>query len=138
MLTLSEQVQADDAHWQALNEKLQASVTLSSLVLVAWQIGRWFAKTLVENHLNERAKQPQFWKNCAKCGARLESKGFVSRRILTLVGWVEWQRRVGRCPNRCVGSHLTPFDRVLGIAAYQQTSMELMRLGCLLSVFLPY
>jgi hypothetical protein len=107
-------------------------------VLTAWQIGLWFAKTLVEQQLDERAKRPQGWANCAKCGRRLESKGFVSRQMLTLVGWVEWKRRIGRCPNRCAGSHCAPFDAVLGIAAYQQTSIELVRLGCLLAVFMPF
>jgi hypothetical protein len=58
--------------------------------------------------------------------------------MLTLVGWVEWRRRVGRCPNRCAGSHRAPFDAVLGIVPYQQTSIELVRLGCLLAVFLPF
>jgi hypothetical protein len=58
--------------------------------------------------------------------------------MLTLVGWVEWKRRIGRCPNRCAGSRCAPFDAVLGITAYQQTSIELVRLGCLLAVFLPF
>lgn len=138
MLTLNSQIGLDAPEWQEFSEKLQTSVTLASLVLTAWQIGLWFAKTLVEYQLNERAKRPQQWSNCAECGSRIESKGFVSRRMLTLVGWVEWKRRVGRCPNRCQGSHCTPFDTVLGIGAYQQTSVELMRLGCLLAVFLPF
>ncbi len=58
--------------------------------------------------------------------------------MLTLVGQVEWKRRIGRCPHRCLGSEQTPFDEVLGIQAYQQTSTELIRLGCLLTVFLPF
>ncbi len=84
------------------------------------------------------AQLPQQWGNCHQCGSRLESKGFVSRRMLTLVGWGEWRRRVGRCPNRCAGSHDAPFDKVLGIVPYQQTCIELVRLGCLLAVFLPF
>ncbi|MBD2096380.1 hypothetical protein H6F90_14660 [Trichocoleus sp. FACHB-591] len=58
--------------------------------------------------------------------------------MLTLVGWVEWKRRVGRCPHYCSGSQQAPFDQELGIEPYQQTSMELMRLGCLLAVLLPF
>lgn len=58
--------------------------------------------------------------------------------MLTLVGWVAWRRRVGRCPNRCASGHDAPFDKVLGIAPYQQTSIELVRLGCLVAVFLPF
>jgi hypothetical protein len=138
MLTLKHIVELDALELQQLYDKLQKSVTLASLVLAAWQIGVWFARALVNHHLNERAQLPQVWGNCHQCGSRLESKGFVSRRMLTLVGWVEWRRRVGRCPNRCAGSHRAPFDTVLGIVPYQQTSIELVRLGCLLAVFLPF
>jgi hypothetical protein len=138
MLTLKHIVELEALELQQLYEKLQKSVTLASLVLVAWQIGLWFARTLVTHHLNERAQLPELWGNCHQCGSRLESKGFVNRRMLTLVGWVEWRRRVGRCPNRCAGSHAAPFDAVLGIVPYQQTSIELVRLGCLLAVFLPF
>lgn len=138
MLTLRTANEVDDRELRPLYEKLQTSLTLASLVLAAWQLGLWFARKLVEQQLQERAQAPQAWSHCATCGSRLESKGFVPRRMLTLVGWVEWRRRVGRCPNRCAGSHATPFDAVLGIIAYQQASVELMRLGCLLAVFLPF
>jgi hypothetical protein len=138
MLTLPEQIVLDTSEWQDFHEKLQSSVSLASLVLTAWQIGLWVAKTLVEYHLNQQAQRPEPWEDCAQCGKRLESKGFVSRRMLTLVGWVEWKRRVGRCPNRCAKSYSVPFDAVLGIAAYQKTSIELLRLGCLLAIFLPF
>lgn len=138
MLTLGPSVRPDTSEWQYFHEQLQASTTLASLVLAAWQMGLWLAKTLVEQQLDERAKRPQVWETCTQCGHRLQSKGFVSRRMLTLVGWVEWKRRVGRCPNRCPGSYSTPLDDVLAITPYQQTSIELMRLGCLLAVFLPF
>ncbi len=72
------------------------------------------------------------------CGRRLVSKGFVKRQMLTLVGTVEWKRRVGRCPQKCSGSQQIPFDVTLGIQSYQQTSTELIRLGCLLAIFLPF
>jgi hypothetical protein len=39
---------------------------------------------------------------------------------------------VGRCPEGCKGSE------AIGIAPYQQSSEELMRLGCLLSLVMPY
>lgn len=138
MLALPKLVESQPVEWQSFYEKLETSTTLASLVLTAWQIGLWFAKILVEQQLNERAKRPDEWGICGTCGSRLHSKGVVSRRMLTLVGWVEWKRRVGRCPNRCPGSYSTPFDRVLAITPYQQTSMELMRLGCLLAVFLLF
>jgi len=138
MLALQDIGVPDTPEWHQFYEKLQKSTTLASLVLAAWQIGLWFAKTLVEQQLNQRSQQPQAWEKCSQCGVRLQSKGFVSRRMLTLVGWVEWKRRVGRCPRHCLSSDATPFDQVLEIRRYQQTSVELMRLGCLLAVFLPF
>lgn len=138
MLAIDQSIRPTPPEWQHFYEQLQTSTTLASLVLTAWQIGLWFAKTLVEQQLDERAKRPEVWESCPQCGHCLQSKGFVSRRMLTLVGWVEWKRRVGRCPNRCRGSYSTPFDGELAITPYQQTSIELMRLGCLLAVFLPF
>ena len=124
--------------WQQMREKFHQSTTLAALVLSAWQMGMWLARAFVEYELNQRAQQPEQWGACPKCGAKLESKGFANRQMLTLVGWVEWRRRIGRCPNRCRGPQAVPFDAELEIAPYQQTSMELMRLGCLLAVFLPF
>lgn len=124
--------------WQQMREKFHQSTTLAALVLAAWQMGMWLARAFMEYELNRRAQQPEQWGDCPKCGAKLESKGFANRQMLTLVGWVEWRRRIGRCPNRCRGPQVVPLDAELEIAPYQQTSMELMRLGCLLSVFLPF
>lgn len=128
----------EPSSWLKLLDKLQTSQTLAQIVLAAWHIGLWVARSLVEEQLNQRAQSPTGWGTCQVCGCRLQSKGFVSRQMLTLVGRVQWRRRVGRCPNRCVGSQSIPFDEVLGIDAYQQSSLELIRLGCLLALFVPF
>jgi hypothetical protein len=138
MLPAIEELIPNHPDWQRLCQQLQQSSTLSAIVLSAWQMGLWFAQTLVTQHLQERPQQPTVWGVCPACQTRLVSKGFVPREILTLVGMVHWNRRVGRCPHRCQGSHRIPFDQALGIEPYQQTSRELVRLACLLSVFLPF
>jgi hypothetical protein len=138
MVTLEEIITPTNLEWQQMQEKLHHNRTLAGLVLAAWQVGLWLAHLLVESELNQRAQQAVEWGRCPKCTATLQSKGYVSRRMLTLVGWVGWRRRVGRCPNRCRGSQIVPFDETLGIAPYQQTSVELMRLGCLLALFVPF
>ncbi|MGV0027137.1 hypothetical protein [Phormidesmis priestleyi] len=138
MITPDEVVTPMTREWQKMREKFHQSPTLAALVLVAWQMGLWLARAFVEYELNQRAQQAEQWGHCPECGAKLQSKGFVKCRMLTLVGWVEWKRRVGRCPHRCGGSQAVPFDAELGIAPYQQTSVELMRLGCMLAVFLPF
>lgn len=138
MVTLQEIVSPKNLEWQQLQEKLHHNHTLAGLVLTAWQIGLWLANGLVEAELNQRAQQAMGWGRCPQCGAMFQSKGYANRQMLTLVGRVEWRRRVGRCPNRCTGSQSVPFDEILGVAPYQQTSVELMRLGCLLAVFVPF
>ena len=60
------------------------------------------------------------------------------RQIKTLVGIVGFSRRVGRCRNGCRGVQQAPLDQELGLLAYQQTSLELMQMGCLLTVFVPF
>jgi hypothetical protein len=45
---------------------------------------------------------------------------------------------VGRCPKGCEGSLSVPLDEALGIAPHQNSSDELVRLGCLFSLFVPY
>ncbi len=133
-----EQLVPNNPEWRELCLAHKNAVTLTALVLTAWQMGLWLARAMVCQKLDERAQAPTQWSCCTNCGTRLMSKGFVKRRILTLVGVVEWKRRVGRCPHHCRGSQKAPFDEILGIRAYQQTSTELMRLGCLLAVFLPF
>lgn len=90
-----EQLLPNDPNWQQLCEKLKTATPLTTLVLIAWQMGLWLAKTIVEQKLMERAQAPTQWTHCTICGSQLVSKGFIKRRILTLVGQVEWKRRVG-------------------------------------------
>jgi hypothetical protein len=127
-----------DPHWQSLCAKLHTCSTLAAMVLSAWQMGLWVAKILVEHQLNMRSQAPTPFGNCPVCRASLVSKGFAPRQLLTLVGVVRWKRRISRCPNRCSGSQKASFDKTLGIVPDQQTSTELVRLGCLLAVFLPF
>lgn len=138
MIAIGETVTPMTLEWQQMREKFHQSTTLAALVLAAWQMGMWLARAFVESELNQRAQRPEQWGQCAHCGGKLQSKGFANRQMLTLVGWVEWRRRIGRCPNRCSGPQAVPFDEELQIAPYQQTSVELMRLGCMLAVFLPF
>jgi len=66
---------------------------LSSNCVVSLANGAMVRKLIVEQQLTERAQAPASWSSCSVCGT-LVNKGFVKRRILTLVGQVEWKRRV--------------------------------------------
>jgi len=74
---------------------------------------------------------------CPVCGASRRSKGFVKRQVTSLVGHLQWQRRVGRCPQGCAIPQVAPLDEELGVQPSQQTSGELRSLGCALAVFVP-
>ncbi|MGC1218904.1 MAG: ISKra4 family transposase, partial [Phormidesmis sp.] len=80
----NERIEPQD--WSSLLDRLQQSQTLATIVIAAWQIGLSVARTLVEQQLNERAKQPTTWEACSVCGQRLHSKGFAVRQMLTIVG----------------------------------------------------
>ena len=62
----------------------------------------------------------------------------LPREILTLIGWIKWKRRVRRCPKGCEGSQVAPSDEVIGLGAYQKTSLEVKWLGSALAIFVPF
>lgn len=79
MQLLIEQLFNDEPEWQQLCKRLQNSSTLTALVLTAWQMGRWFARAIVEQQLQSRASVPTQWQPCPVCHTLLQSKGFAKR-----------------------------------------------------------
>ena len=108
------------------------------MVWAAWLFGLALANRLLSQELARRASIPTHWPQCPQCHCRLRSKGMLPRQIQTLVGLVHFDRRVGRCRNRCKGVMVVPLDQALGLSPHQQTSQEVMQLGCLLAVFVPF
>ena len=119
-------------------ERFKKCQSLVQLVWVAWSIGMELAKIILEQELSIRAQCPTQWPNCPKCGSRLLSKKLLPRQINTLVGVVHFSRRVGRCRNGCRGVQQAPLDQELGLPVYQQTSLEVIQMACLLTVFVPF
>jgi hypothetical protein len=138
MLCLSDSLRDDDPLVQRLLCTVEEAHTLPELVLAGGSLARVLAIRLVESVLAERAHRPTAWPRCPQCGACLRSKGFVRRQVLSLVGPIRWQRRVGRCPPRCEIPLVAPLDDVLGLQPPQRTSGELQSLGCALAVFVPF
>jgi len=68
----------------------------------------------------------------------LRSKGFVKRQVISLVGPLRWQRRVGRGPQGCATPQVAPCDEELGLHPQQRTSGALQSLGCALAVLVPF
>ena len=138
MLCLHDSIRDDDPDVQRLLRAMEASPSLTALLLVAWQVARILAVHLVEAVLAERARRPTAWPPCSACGASLRSKGFAPRQMMSLCGPIRWQRRIGRCPQGCAIPQVAPFDEALGVQPQQRTSGELQALGCALAVFVPF
>src|SRR5512132_3328659 len=138
MLCLSDSIRDDDPLVQRLLCTVEEAHTLPELVLAAWSLARVLAIRLVESVLAERARRPTSWPRCPQCGACLHSKGFVRRQVISLVGPIRWQRRVGRCPQGCETPQVAPLDDELGLQPHQRTSGELQSLGCAFAVFVPF
>lgn len=138
MLCLTDSIRDDDPCVQRLLCTVEEAHTLPELILAAWALARVLAGHLVESVLAERARRPTLWPRCPQCGAYVRSKGFVQRQVISLVGPLQWRRRVGRCPQGCETPQVVPLDDALGLHPHQRTSGELQHLGCVLAVFVPF
>jgi hypothetical protein len=86
MLCLSDSIRHDDPSMQPLLSAMESAHSLTELILAAWQVARVPAVHLVEAVLAGRARRATSWPPCPMCGASLRSKGFVKRRVTSLVG----------------------------------------------------
>lgn len=118
--------------------KMADATSMSGLVFAAWHLGRALAVLALQEQLTRRAKEATQWPLCPVCGARLQSKGLKPRVLFTLLGWVRWKRRVGRCRNKCRIGQVAPLDDALGLVPHQETSTEVKKVACALAVFLPF
>lgn len=119
-------------------DELANATALSLLIIVAWRLARVLAVRMVEETLARRAQAKTGWGICPKCGKRLHSKGFKSRRIKSIIGDIKWQRRLGRCANKCAIGQVAPFDEELGLASNQKSDVGLQQAACLLAIFVPF
>ena len=125
MLCLTDSIRDDDPSVQHLRRVLEDACSFTALSLAAWQVARVLAVHMVEAVLTERARQPTAWPPCPRCGTSLRSKGVAPRQMMSLVGLIRWQRRVGRCPQGCAIPQVAPLDEALGLQPQPRTSGEL-------------
>jgi len=138
MLGLSDGICHADACVQQGLHAVEEAQTLTELLLAAWSLACLVALHVVEAVLAERARRPTSWPLGPTCGKRRRSKGFVKREVMSRLGLIQWQRRVGRCPQGCDIGQGAPLDAALGLQPHQRTSAELQYLGCALAVFGPF
>ena len=137
MSCLMETIRENNPEWQAMLDELANATTLCLVIMAAWQLARVLAVRLVEESLMSRAQTKTEWERCEQCGKRLQSKGFKARQITSIIGVIKWQRRLGRCPNKCAIGQVAPLDRELGLASNQKSDAGLQRVACLVAIFVP-
>jgi hypothetical protein len=137
-MSFAESIVESDPSLQGFIKKLKKATSLALMVLTILQFVRVIAVKIIEEELNERGQAPTKWPCCGKCGKRLNSKGLLSRKMLTLIGPIKWWRRIGRCPNKCKIGQVVPLDEALGLTAHQKSSIELKWVSCALAVFVPF
>lgn len=138
MSCLIDTIREVSPEWQTQFDELENAPTISLLIMAAWQLARVLAVRLVEEILAKRAQVKTEWELCPKCGKRLQSKGFKPRQIKSIIGEVKWERRLGRCPNKCAIGQVAPLDKELGLKSNQKSDPGLQQVACLLAIFVPF
>jgi len=115
MSCLIDTIRETGPEWQTRIDELENAATISLLIVLAWQLARDLAVSLVEETLAKRGQVKTKWDYCPKCGKRIRSKGFKPRRIKSIIGEIKWERRLGRCPNKCALGQVAPLDKELGL-----------------------
>jgi hypothetical protein len=124
--------------FQELSSGLHHAITLKQIIFVAFRLALFVAVIIVEETLATRAQTMEHAGVCPRCGSALESKGFGDREIRSIIGLIQWRRRLWRCPHGCKIGQIVPLDEELGIRPNQKISDEIMQIACLLAVFVPY
>jgi hypothetical protein len=137
MLCLHDSIRHHDPAVQRLLRAVEDAPSLAAFIWAAWQVARVLTVHLVEAGLAERAQRPTLWPRCPQCGAGLRRKGCAKRPSTSLLGPIQWRRRVGRWPHGGETPPVAPLAEALGVQPQQRTSGELPSLGCALAVFGP-
>lgn len=119
-------------------DEVEGAARLNDLIPAAIGLGREVSRLVAEAALSRHASAESRLGDCPDCGRRLRSKGWRPRQLTTSVGVVKWRRTVGRCPAGCKIGQKAPSDDALGMEASQCSSVELVSLGCLLAVYVPF
>jgi hypothetical protein len=138
MLCLRDSIRDDDPSLQWLLRAVEDAPSLTAFILAPWQVARVLAIHLSEAVLADRAHQPTVWPPCPACGAALRSQGCAPRQRMSVVGPIQWHRRIGRCPQGCAIPQVAPLDEGLGVQPQQRTSAELQALGWAGAILVPF
>ncbi len=135
-------IKENDRKIQAKIEEIKKKKLLHLKVLSILWLMCYIGARFLEKILAEENEKKCSWPKCKKCGTKLESSGSINRKLQTLLGEINWKRKVGRCPNRCKKEKneeiVAPLDKEIGLKPRQRISTELKYFSCLLAVFTTF
>jgi len=132
------EVTRNNSELQELKSELDKAVTLKALALTGFMLGMATAALIIEETLADRAHNKIDRPECPKCKAYLESKGWLPRTVMTVIGYITWKRKVWRCPNGCRIGQTATYDSELGLKPNQRIGDDIKQIACVLAVFLPF
>jgi len=138
MSSILKEIIRHDSGLRETSSELENAVTLKALALAGFKPGMGMAVLIIEEILTNRACDTADRPVCPICGAPLESKGWLPRSVMTIIGHVTWKRKVWRCPKRCKTGQTDPFDAELGLTPNQRTGDEVRQMACVPAVFPPF
>jgi hypothetical protein len=86
IVTSIEQICPLDREWLEQCQCLRGAESLAAMVWVALQMGLWLARGVLEAELKRRSNLPVEWPKCQECGRKMQSKGWRTRQMETMVG----------------------------------------------------
>lgn len=86
IVTSIEQICPLEGEWLEQCQSLRDAESLSAMIWMALQMGLWLARGVLEAELKRRSNRPVEWSKCSQCGHKMQSKGWRTRQIETIVG----------------------------------------------------
>jgi len=88
IVTSIEQICPLDREWLEQCQCLRSTESLPAMVWVSLQMGLWLARSIIEAELTRRSNLAVEWPKCEECGRSMQSKGWRTRQMETVVGTI--------------------------------------------------
>ncbi len=93
MSCLVDTIREANPEWQTQIDEMEDAATVAQMIGVALRLACVLAVNMVEEIVAKRSQAKTVWGLCPQCGTGLQSKGFRSRQINSIIGVIKWERR---------------------------------------------
>jgi hypothetical protein len=86
IVTSIEQICPLDREWLEQCQYLRGAESLPAMVWISLQMCLLIARGIIEAELKRRSNLAVEWPKCEECGRKMQSKGWRTRQMETIVG----------------------------------------------------